>query len=404
MKKPVDTVETNKYFAPPETGRFQRTALIVGIGGLLLTLVGALTSTQQFYRSYLLGYVFWTGITLGCLAIVMLFHLSGGTWGFVVRRLLESGTRTLPLIVLLFVPLVFGLKQLYLWAGPEAVVDGALKELLDHKRPYLNVPFFLLRTAIYFIAWATLTYFLNRWSQQQDETGDPQPRRRLQALSGPGLVLFGLTVTFAAVDWVMSLEPEWFSTIFGVLFMGGQALSAVAFVIGVAVLLANKEPMSRILAPSHLHDLGKLLLAFVMLWAYFSFSQFLIIWSGNLPEEIPWYVHRLHGGWQWVGLMLILFHFALPFLLLLSRDLKRRNNLLATVACAIIVMRFVDLFWLIAPGFDKSGLRFHWLDIAVVIGLGGLWLSFFTNELRKRPLVPLKDPRLRELLESGGTE
>jgi hypothetical protein len=223
--------------------------------------------------------------------------------------------------------------------------------------------------------------------------------RRLEAISGPGLILFGLTATFASVDWVMSLDPEWFSTIFGILFMGGQALSAVAFVIAVAVVLAPREPMSRILSASHLHDLGKLLLAFVMLWAYFAFSQFLIIWSGNLPEEIPWYVHRLHGGWQWLGLALVLFHFMLPFLLLLSRDLKRNARLLAPVACAIIVMRFIDLFWLVAPEFNKTGPGLHWMDLAAPIGVGGLWVALFAYELRKRPLLPLNDPRVEEILK-----
>jgi hypothetical protein len=196
----------------------------------------------------------------------------------------------------------------------------------------------------------------------------------------------------------MSLDPEWFSTIFGILFMGGQALSAMAFSIAMIMVLAGREPMSKIVSAAHLHDLGKLLLAFVMLWAYFSFSQFLIVWSGNLPEEIPWYLHRLHGGWQWVGLSLVVLHFALPFLLLLSRNLKRSAKLLALVATAVIVMRFADLFWLIAPEFSKTGFRMHWLDIAAPAGVGGLWLWLFIHQLKQRPLVPLHDVRLKEAL------
>jgi hypothetical protein len=381
-------------------GSVQQWALAIGAAGVVVLVLGAAISTQQFLRSYLVGYLFWMGITLGCLAIVMLLHLSGGHWGFVIRRLLESGTRTLPLMILLFLPILLGVKELYVWANVDAIADNeAMKPLLEHKKQYLNVGFFAIRAVFYFIAWAGLVYFLNKWSRQQDESADPKPMRRLEAISGPGLILFGLTATFASVDWVMSLDPEWFSTIFGILFMGGQALSAVAFVIAVAVVLAPREPMSRILSASHLHDLGKLLLAFVMLWAYFAFSQFLIIWSGNLPEEIPWYVHRLHGGWQWLGLALVLFHFMLPFLLLLSRDLKRNARLLAPVACAIIVMRFIDLFWLVAPEFNKTGPGLHWMDLAAPIGVGGLWVALFAYELRKRPLLPLNDPRVEEILK-----
>lgn len=395
----MSAVDYNTTLNAPDSSRLQQKLLVVGVAGLAACVAGVFISPEQFFRSYLMGWVFWIGITLGCLAILMLQHLSGGGWGFVIRRLLESGTRTLPLMVVLFVPVAFGLKELYVWARPvDALESEALRTVLDHKRPYLNVYFFWVRTAFYFISWAGLTYFINKWSWEQDNTDDPRPRRRSEALSGPGLILFGLTVTFASVDWVMSLEPEWFSAIFGIMFMGGQALSAIAFVIAVAVVLGMREPMSGIISRGHLHDLGKLLLTFVMLWAYFSFSQFLIIWSGNLPEEIPWYLHRLHGGWQWIGLILIVFHFALPFLLLLSRDLKRSGRTLAAVAVAVIVMRLIDLFWLIAPEFSGQGVQVHWLDLAAPVGVGGIWLWFFARQLQRRPLLPLKDPRTEGLL------
>jgi hypothetical protein len=386
----------------PESTRLETRLLAAGALGLVASIIGAAISPTQFFRSYLIAWVFWLGMTLGCLAILMLQHLSGGGWGFVIRRLLESGTRTLPLMLVLFVPFVFGLQELYSWARPpHTIEDDTLKTVLDHKRAYLNVPFFWIRVAVYFLIWAALTYLVNKWSGEQDVDDGPKPRRRLEALSGPGLILFGFTVTFASVDWVMSLDPEWFSAIFGILFMGGQALSAIAFVIAVVVVLGMREPMSRILTRGHVHDLGKLLLAFVMLWAYFSFSQLLIIWSGNLPEEIPWYLHRLQGGWQWVGLVLVIFHFALPFLLLLSRDLKRNGRMLATVAGGVIVMRFIDLFWLIAPEFNREGFHVHWLDLAAPIGLGGVWLWFFIRQLKRRPLLPLKDPRTEEMLGSS---
>ncbi len=383
------------YAAPQELDRFGQRALVTGVVFLAACAIGWFLSPEQFFRSYLLGYVFWIGITLGCLAIMMLHHLSGGAWGLVIRRLLESATKTLPLMALLFVPLAFGTHVLYSWARPEEVSSSPL---LQHKSPYLNLRFFFIRAALYFGVWCVISYFLNKWSAEQDRTGQHQITRRLEALSAPGLILFGLTVTFASVDWVMSLEPEWFSTIFGILFMGGQVLSALAFVIATAVVLGKRKPLSDAIAPAHLHDLGKLLLAFVMLWAYFAFSQYLIIWSGNLPEEISWYVHRLHGGWQWLGLLLILFHFALPFLLLLSRDLKRNARLLARLAAAVIIMRFIDLFWLIAPEFHNEALSLHWMDLAAPVGLGGIWLAFFVRQLKSRPLLPIGDPHLEEAL------
>ncbi|HEY7545788.1 MAG TPA: hypothetical protein VID27_12930, partial [Blastocatellia bacterium] len=308
--------------APPELDRFRQRALIVGAVALAVCVVGAVFDRQQFFRSYLLAFIFWIGIALGCLAILMVQHLSGGAWGLVIRRVLEGATRTFPLLLLLFIPLLFGITSLYEWARPEAHNIP----LLQHKAPYLNVTFFIARAAFYFAVWLVVSFFLNRWSAEQDRTGEEGITRRMQNMSGPGLVLYGLTVTFASIDWVMSLEPEWFSTIFGMLFMAGQAISAMSFVIAVVVLLANTEPMSDVIAPRHLHDLGKLLLAFIMIWAYFSFSQFLIIYSGNLPEEVTWYVHRLHGPWRYIGLGLVIFHFALPFLLLLSRDLKRNGR------------------------------------------------------------------------------
>jgi hypothetical protein len=381
--------------APPELDGIGRTALIVGVAGLALGVIGWFFNQQQFFRSYLLGFVFWIGIALGCLAILMVQHMSGGAWGLVIRRVLESATRTFPLMLVLFIPLALGIGVLYEWAHPDAV---AASPLLQHKRPYLNTGFFLARAAFYFLVWLAISYFLNRWSSEQDRTGEEPLTRKLQILSGPGLVLYGLTVTFASVDWVMSLEPEWFSTIFGVLFMGGQGVSAMAFVIAVIVLLATRKPLSDILAPRHLHDLGKLLLAFIMLWAYFSFSQFLIIWSGNLPEEIPYYVKRLQGPWRYIGLFIVLFHFALPFVMLLSRDLKRNGKMLATVAIFVIVMRFVDLYWLIAPGFHGGEFQIHWLDIVLPVGLGGIWVWFFTQQLKNRPLIPIRDPNLADAI------
>lgn len=388
--------------APPEIGRLQHRAFLAGGAGLLLTLLGALLYPAQFFHSWLISFMLVAGLTLGSLGLVMLQYLSGGAWGLVIRRVLESATRTLPLILLLFLPLLLGLPQLYAWARPEEITSQVV---LQHKRPYLNVPFFLVRALVYFAVWLALAYFLNKWSREQDVAPNLPAHRRLarrfQLLSSGGLVAYVLTMTFAAIDWVMSLEPAWFSTMFGLLLIGGQALSALAFVIAMLVLLARFEPLARVLTPNHLHDLGKLMLAFVMLWAYFSFSQFLIIWAGNLPEETPWYVRRLHGGWQYIGLALVLLHFALPFSLLLSRDLKRHGRRLALVALLVIVMRFVDLYWLIAPSLRTTRLGVHWLDIAALIGIGGLWLGAFAWQLQRRPLLPVRDPEFAAHWRAG---
>ncbi len=386
-------------FAAPDLGSFRRFCAIIGGALLALCALGAVLNPQQFLFSYLAAFMLWLGITLGCLAIVMIHHLTGGAWGLVIRRLLEAGTRTLPIMALAFLPIAFGVRVLYLWARPDAVASDAV---LREKALYLNVPFFLVRAALYFTIWGTVAYWLNRWSLEQDHSPDPRLARKLQLLSAAGIVLYALTITFASIDWVMSLEPHWFSTIFGILFMGGQALSALSFAIAAAVLLALRPPFSDVLSRAHLHDLGKLLMAFIMLWAYFNFSQFLIIWSANLAEEAPWYVHRLGHGWQAIGLLLVVFHFALPFALLLSRSLKRNPTLLAGLAVGIIVMRLVDLFWIIGPQAHGTQLGVHWLDVMAPLALGGVWLAVYVRQLANRPLLPLGDPELGAALEHQG--
>jgi hypothetical protein len=376
--------------------RLKQRALLAGAAGLAVCAGGGLVNPEQFFRSYLLGYLLWIGVALGSLGIVMLHHLTGGGWGFVVRRCLESGARTLPFMAGLFLPLLFGLPHLYAWARPAEVARDAL---LQHKSMYLNVPFFTIRTAGYFAIWIGLTALVTRWSFEQDRTADPALTRRLQVLSGPGLAAYGLTATFAAIDWVMSLEPHWFSTIYGVLFIVGQVLASLAFMIPVALQLADREPLAQVISPARLQDLGNLLLAFVMLWAYIAFSQYLIIWAGNLPEEIPWVLHRTHSGWQWIALTLIVFHFVVPFLLLLSRGTKRSVPVLSAVAVGLVGMRLVDLFWLVVPAFHHTGVAIHWMDLMAPVGIGGIWVALFVWQLQGQSLVPVHDPRLRELLE-----
>ena len=343
---------------------------------------------QQFFHSYLIAYLFWLGIAAGCLPLLMLHHLVGGAWGFVIRRNLEAGTRTLPLMLLLFLPILLGVHSLYEWSHPEVV---ASQPVLQAKQAYLNVPFFIARAAVYFVAWMAFAFFLNRWSAEQDATGNPLLMRRFQLFSAAGILVYSLTVTFASIDWGMSLEQHWFSTIYGMLFIVGQTLAALACVTAIAVRLSDAPPVSDHVSPHVFQDLGNLLLAFVMLWAYVSFSQYLIIWSGNLPEEIPWYLHRGTNGWQWVAAVLALFHFAVPFILLLGRGNKRNKKILASVAVAILLMRWVDIYWLIAPAF-VTAVRIHVFDVLLFAVIGGIWLYVFRNQLLKRPLLPLRDP------------
>ena len=383
--------------------RVRRPALAAGVVALAACALGAFAAPAAFFRGYLFGFVFFAGLALGCMAIVMLHSLTGGAWGVPIRRLLEAGTRTLPLLAVLFLPIALGLRHLYPWARPEAVAGDPL---LQAKHAYLNVPFFLGRSVVYFAVWIGFSYYLNRWSLEQDRGASPAIARRLQLLSAGGLVVYGLTVTFASIDWVMSLEPHWFSTMYGVLYIAGQALNALAFVTAALVLLSGQEPLAGFVRSSHYHDLGKLMLAFVMFWAYIAFSQYLIIWAGNLPEEIPWYLRRLHGGWGWIGVALIALHFALPFLLLLPEGANRNPRILAGVAALVVLMRFVDVFWLVRPAFAHAvsgpeGFHAHWLDLAAPAGIGGAWLAAYLWQLKRRPLLPVNDPEYLEAAAHG---
>ncbi|MFY9549981.1 MAG: hypothetical protein WAU32_02420 [Thermoanaerobaculia bacterium] len=384
---------------PEAAGRFASRALVVGIVARAGAAVGAFANPDQFFRSYLLAFVFWNGLAVGSLAVLMLQYLTGGAWGIAIRRALEAATRTLLLTALAFVPIALGMDRLYEWTHAEEVAhDPSLKQ----KAFYLNPPFFLVRTAVAFGAWLLIAYFLNKWSREQDGSDDHRAiDRKLQLLSGGGLVVFALTVTFTSVDWVMSLEPHWYSTMYGVLFMVSQALGALALATLTVVRLSERAPLSEFLGGRIRHDLGKMLFAFTMFWAYVNFSQYLIVWSGNIPEEISWYLARFRGGWGWIGLAVLIFHFVVPFLLLLPKQANRNPRLLSLAATLLVVMRFVDTAWLVLPAFSKGALSLHWMDIAVPAGLGGIWLSFYARTLSTRPLLPEHDPGFEEALAHG---
>jgi hypothetical protein len=380
-------------FNAPPLGRFQQRAFIVGGVLLVLMLVMLFLNPAAFFRAYLIGWTFWTGIAVGSLALLMLQHLTGGGWGLVIRRVLEAATRTLPFMAVLFIPIILGSHSLYEWTHPEQV---KLHPAVEFKAGYLNVPFYTGRAVIYFGVWITLAYFLNRWSLLQDRTAEARYAKKMRVLSGGGMVALIFAVTFASIDWYMSLEPEWFSTIYGFIFVASWSLSALAFVIAAMAMLTKEAPLDRVVQPLHFQDLGKLMLALVMLWAYFAFSQYLIIWSGNLPEEIVYYLERIHGLWGATIIAIGLLHFAAPFLFLLSRDLKRSGKRLMRVALLVLVMRMVDLIWMLVPAFH--GHNAIWLDVVALIGFGGLWLGIFAWQLGKRALIPINDPQFESVL------
>jgi hypothetical protein len=385
------------YKAPESVGHLQQRALIAGVIGVVLCIVGYVKSPESLLHSYLLAFMFILGLSLGSLGLLMMQHLTGGMWGIVIRRPLESATRALPLVFILFAPIFFGFRYLYgAWLNAPTTGEGRLSEFQQH---YLTASWFHIRALIYFAVWLVLMWTFNSWSRKQDvDREDRALRRRLKMLAGPGIILYVFAMSFAAIDWVMSLSPHWASTIYGFLYVAGQLISSMSLMICVVVLLSRAAVFQGVLKPRYLHDLGKLLLAFVMLWAYFSFSQLLIIWSGNSPEEISFYRSRLYGEWGYVSVIILIFHFFIPFFLLLSRDLKRNPSLLPKVALWLIFMRLVDLFWLTRPEFTPSALPSVW-DVATSLALGGLWVFVFAWQLQQRPLLPLGEPKLQEVLD-----
>jgi hypothetical protein len=386
--------------APPVVKTIEQRSLVVGLVFGAIAAIGAWAQPDQFFRAYLMGFMAWLGVTLGSMAILMLRHLTKGAWGMVIRRILGAAMRCVPLMALLFVPLLFGLRRLYVWARPlDSVADTHLREHLQEiTKTYLSVNGFVIRAIIYFAIWNLLSFLLTKWSAEQDRPPMRDNSGRFKALSGPGLILYGGTITFAAIDWVMSIDPSWISTIFGLSILIGQVLSALCFAVVVERILYRHRPMSQLLKPEHVHDHGNFMLAFIMVWAYFAFSQWLIIWAGNLPEEITWYMRRLNGGWGYIGLFLVLFHFAVPFVCLLSRPFKRDVTRLVWLAVWLLLTRYVDLFWIIEPNFSAT-LSVTWLDVVVPIAIGGFWLAYFFRNLSVLPLVPAYDVFAIEVLE-----
>ena len=391
------TLNKADLMAPPVLESIQTRSIFIGLIGAIATIAGAFLARESFYSAYLIGFMFWLGLSLGCMAILMLYHLVGGAWGTVARRTLEAGMMTLPMMAVLFLPILFNLPHLYAWARPDELARS--HELAEIADSYLNFNGILIRAILYFAIWIGMAYFLYRWSSEQDTPeGGAKSTVRFRAMSGIGLVIYSLTISFAAIDWVMSLQARWISTIYGLLFVAGEVLSAFCFVVVIESILGKRKPVSEYLTTTEVHDHGKLMLAFVMVWAYFNFSQWLIIWAGNLPEEITWYLRRINGGWGGVALFLVIFQFAVPFALLLSRRLKKNVSQLALLASGLMIVRIIDIYWHVEPALHPT---FHvsWVHFAVIMGMGGLWMAYFLRNLRSRPLLAVYAPQTRRLLE-----
>lgn len=420
-------ITPERFAVPDAINRVQSLGLIAAVVGLIATAIFALTggdkALTQFFHAYLAAWLMWLGVTLGSLGLLMVQFVARGAWGVTIRRVLEASTKNIFLMALLFIPILyealFG-HHLFPWRHHDvlfATHEPDKHELIQKKSLYLDGGWFAVRFVIYFVILGALAYFINKWSARQDAEYRNDVRSRyygdmLRNISGPGIVSFALVTTFASVDWVMSLDPEWYSTIFGILFIGAWALSAMAFTIIVIVFLSKHAPMNAVLTKTHFQDLGKLLLALTMLWTYFSVSQLLIIWSGNLPEEIPWFLRRMRGGWGGVSIALVVFQFAVPFTLLLTKITKRNSRLLLMIACLIFFMRMIDNAWLVMPQTfvnHEAGVNtqvpFTGLELvnalAAMIGIGGVWLFFWVRNLKKLPLLPLGDSLLHRALTHG---
>jgi hypothetical protein len=372
--------------------RVQQGALIIGLLALAVTACGLWFNSSQFFFSYLFGELFWLQLALGCFLLAMIHHLTGGRWGYPARRFFEAGFMTLPLLLVLFIPVFFGLHQLYPWARAGEV---AAEKVLSHRHAYQNQWAYIGRTVFCLAVWTWMAWCLRRWSRQQDATTDAGPTRKSRRLSGVGIVIYSLMATFAHIDWIMSLEKHWYSTMFAVVVIIGQILLGLAFSVILLTRFRVEEPLVRVIGQAQYHQLGNLLLAFVLFWTYVSFGELLIIYSGDLPHELDWYLHRIAAGWKYMVAALGLFHFFLPFYLLLFRAVKKHVAPITALAAVLFVAHIVSVYWMVLPALHPNGVRMSWLDFSAPIGIGGLWLSLFLANLKAAPLLPQHDPGLQ---------
>lgn len=381
-------------FKLTEPGSFGRNALIAGVVGLAASAAGYFLDSKQFFHSYLVAYVFWTSIGLGGLFFTLLNHLVGAEWSIVLRRISETIMVTLPVMIIFFIPLIFGFHDLYHWSHTEVVeADPILKA----KAGYLNPTFFIIRTVVYFTIWFIFGRMLYTMSIKQDG-GDQSNNERMRRISAPGMILFAFTCTYAAFDWLMSLQPHWFSTIFGVWYFAGGLLASLAFINLFAQILRKKNVLDNQITIEHYHDIGKLKFAFTIFWAYIAFSQFFLIWYANIPEETIFYLDRWEGSWQYVSLLLIFGHLMLPFLWLIPRATKRSLPAMAFIGVWLLLMHWVDMYWTVFPNLHEHGFELSWMDLTTMVGLGGFFLWALWTRLASNALIPVKDPKLDKSL------
>ncbi len=382
-----------KSYRITEDGRVGQVALIIGIIGLVLTATGYFVDKAQFYHSYLTAFFFWLSIALGGLFFTMLHHLVGAKWSVVLRRLAENIMICIPLLAIFLIPVLFGIGELFHWSHPEVVAQDHLLQL---KAPYLNVAFFIIRAVFYFVIWVLLARYLLRLSLAQDGGHTESISKRMRVASAPSMILFALTITFASFDWLMSLDAHWYSTIFGVYVFSGSLLAMLAFLMRIVLYLDGVGTLRGIITREHWHDLGKLIFAFIVFWGYMAFSQYFLIWYGNIPEETVWFLHRWEHDWQYISLLIVFGHFVIPFFVLFPYSTKRSRPVMLVMTIWILAMHWVDLYWIILPNLHREAVKFSWIDFAPMLGIGGIFIRFFWSRVRVTPLVPVGDPGLEE--------
>lgn len=369
----------------------------VALAGLALTGLGAALDPRRALLAYLVAYSYWVGIAVAALILLMAFHASNARFIVLVRRVLESIPLSTALFLVLFAPIALGMRRIFPWVETAGLSAEDLR-IWTHRAPWLNVPFFLVRAGFYFAVWIAVSHLLHGWSVRQDSTGEPRLTLWQRRLSAGALPLVAIAITFAAIDWQMSLDRHLASTIFGVYYFAGSFVAATAVLILGVVAASRAGLFEGGLNEDHLHSLGKFLFAFVCFWAYIALSQYLLIWIANLPEEVPWYMLRNDTGWRWVGIFLVLFHFVVPFFVLLSRDLKRRPGPLAFMSVWVLVVHYVDVYWVVMPRIDPAGPRPHWTDLTAFVGVGAAAVAFTLRRMRGRAPVPVRDPYLQDSL------
>ncbi len=386
-----------KTFRFTDTGAFGSRALTIGALGLLASAAGYFVNSEQFFHSYLTAFVFWVTLALGALFFTMIHHLVDAEWSVAIRMVMETAMVTLPIMIIFFIPIAFGIHDLFEWSHLDVVAND---HLLQGKAPYLNTVFFLARTAGYFLVWYLLTRALYNRSIRQDTSNEKGQTIRMRQISAPGMVLFGFTLTYAAFDWLMSLTPHWYSTIFGVYIFVGSLLASLAFFTLMLLYLRSKDVLADKVTVEHYHDLGKLMFAFVIFWAYIGFSQYFLIWYGNIPEETMWYQERWVGSWKGISMLVLFGHFILPFIVLLTRAAKRNLKVLAFIGFWMLFIHWVDIYWIVLPSLGAHGadaphgFSLSWMDLTTMLGIGGIFVWLFWKRFTSQPAVPVNDPKL----------